>query len=76
MNKTLSQKVKFQNSFKFGHSVHSAYCIDKENQVVYRKVKLFLNSNCHCLNPFRTVKATTNDNHRLCLKWKPQIKYH
>ena len=27
-------------------------------------------------NLFRTAKAATNGNHRLCLKSKPQVKYH
>ena len=27
-------------------------------------------------NPFRTAKAATNGNHRLCLKLKPQVKCH
>ena len=28
------------------------------------------------LNPFRTAKPATNDNHRPCLKSKPQVKCH
>ena len=28
------------------------------------------------LNPFRTAKAATNDNHRLCPKSKPQVRCH
>ena len=27
-------------------------------------------------NPFRTTKATTNGNHRLCLRLKTQVKCH
>ena len=27
-------------------------------------------------NPFKTAKAATNVNHRLCLKSKPQVKCH
>ena len=30
----------------------------------------------HLINPFRTAKAATNGNHRLCLKLKPQVKCH
>ena len=28
------------------------------------------------INPFRTAKAATNGNHRLCRKTKPQVKCH
>ena len=54
--------------------------VGKNSQVkwaVSTKEKILLQKwNEGFVNPFRTAEAASNNNHRVCLKSKPQVKCH
>ena len=67
--------------YQLQHGMKSLnYLVDRIRYQIFKAILNISSKNMKqlliILNPFRTAKAGTNGNHRLCLELKPQVKCH